>query len=863
MFHPRICRLLVYLCCVLSQACIGQIHVVSEQFKNTKQNIDSLKSMQKQKLVALREALDSLNALNISKHFQKKIEVEKKKRFELFTQLYKEEMTQLGKIKKTPRWEMNSLVANLTQQLGDRQGNYPTDIPVHYRQWDVNLSASVVGIPLRVSGIWSNVQTTYLQPVNQFSVSLDIASVHKRIENRMNERIQMLKKMFDPAELYKLDKLTQLENLYTQLEEKNRQMLPDLKNQLQAYRWVDSLTRIDWEQKGREKIDSLTQLGSRKIQEQLTKEKRKLLELKMEGEKKLLDWKKKGQDSVEAYSQKILQKSNQLSEKHLPQSVRKQHHTVDAFLKKNNLNINQLEAISRLKDSLEKSDPKKLLAYEHLKRLEQTKASQKLEDLKLMQTTEYLSKPELLLSRIKALQLGMSYPSYTPYTLQAMPVSGAHVEYAAKCWYAAATVSQNLAIVSLPTNSHRRLYAGRIGWGEKDNNHLCLTFLTGQDDKWLLPTDSLLFNPFLDTTFYNKPRRNHVLGLEGNYQITSWLRVRGEVNQAVTALNTQVTDVAIGDLFQPVGNGSGTGSFVQTGMASKMEITAVVNARTTLAGNYERISPYYHSLGVPFLRNDLQGYGVDLQKSYWNDRLQWKGSIGKWQDNLSGNKSVTTRLHRYAFDLNVSPMQSLQIRLGYQLDKVQSIIDNTIRVYSGSILYSWKTSTVQMQSTLTGTWTESQHTSLEAHPVTPLLTPVVKNAVFTQTLSFRHSLQLSATLSYVDEDENKYLRRSEWIRQDPFLVQVTHWHGQVRGKWLTWEGNLAYTIWGVWQTKLTLANGHGQEQSTKQHLRLESSVPVFKRIRASVTAQYTRLYTPNITSNYQEMTGLFTLNYTF
>lgn len=66
------------------------------------------------------------------------------------------------------------------------------------------------------------------------------------------------------------------------------------------------------------------------------------------------------------------------------------------------------------------------------------------------------------------------------------------------------------------------------------------------------------------------------------------------------------------------------------------------------------VGPGYASLGVPFLRTDIQGFEIFLNQSLFNDVLQLGGFVKQYSDNLISWKTATTTMTNLGVTLALS-----------------------------------------------------------------------------------------------------------------------------------------------------------------------------------------------------------------
>lgn len=821
---------LCYLC--FSSVVYGQESTKPIDTTSKKAAIDNFKKSQELKLNTLYHQLDSLDSLNLKGRMMNTWKAEKNERLTLFHSIYKEELAALTKPHKVSIYKINGVTANAKQHIGEQSGVYPSELPVNYQEADFLITADVLGIPLKAQGLFSNAQLLYYQPMNQFSISFDMAAFRNKIDRRLQEKMGKLKELGSVDEVKGLSQLNELQDLTDLSGEK-------LKEELAAYQDFDKLLHKNFEDDLAKELEGVT--DPKRI-EDITQKKQ--AEFQQKYKKELNDFTKS--------------KKNQAEKK-----LHKQRKGIDKFLKYKDLTVQQLDSLIDIKDSLEKVDVKQLLALESTELIEKAKSGSRAE-LKKLHELGYISKAELLLSSIKTLEIGTAYPSYTSYTLNGIPVNGLNVEANTDRFYMVFTASKTKNASSLQNNEKRNLIAARLGWGQKENNHLIFNFMKAEGTDYSVFGDDITsYNPYLGTDFFNKRKKNYLVGASFSYKLLEWLKVQGEVDQSATAMNVEEQHIKVTDLFRSLGQETQGETFLQRGFASSIGLTASISASAQLIGKLERISPQYYSLGVPFLRTDVQGYELGLVKSLLNNQLSVTGSFGRWKDNLQGQKRGVTHLNTYNLHLDFKPQGGFYAGFDYQLNFLKGTIDNVVKVYNGTLNYAYKLNDLALQTAFTGTWSESLHESAENSQATNLLNPVIKQATLTQQVAFKNSLTMSAALSYVDEDDGKRINRNEWVEHGPFAYELHGRNRLIGGQWLNVTSAIAYNFYGVWENQLDVSYGFGNNYSTRESLSLASKVPIIDRFALTLVGQYNRVNTGDVTKDYKEWRGSVHLNYTF
>ncbi len=364
------------------------------------------------------------------------------------------------------------------------------------------------------------------------------------------------------------------------------------------------------------------------------------------------------------------------------------------------------------------------VSSEQLERLERIKEYANLEKLREAAITEgtdalerlgLITASEKFFANFPALGIGVTYPNYTPLTLNEVPVTGGNVEWNPGKFYLAAAGGQTQRAVRLPGFADdtlrfdpafkRNLYAGRIGYGRRNAGHFFLTFLHAKDDAGSIPFDSTRGRPIT-------PAANYVLGLEVVAPIVKdVLQFEGEL--VGTMLTGDVEAAAIGgkdiedvpewlrNLLDP--KISSVLDYAATGRVA----LRIPESDTRASGSVRLIGPGFFSLGAPSIRSDQLRWDGRVEQRLLKRRILLTGSVRAEHDNIVDWKSSTTSLSSWSVGLGLNFPALPYLRLEYApysqtYDDPGDglLIENFTDVLTASTGYYYRVSDVDMQSTV-------------------------------------------------------------------------------------------------------------------------------------------------------------------
>jgi hypothetical protein len=89
------------------------------------------------------------------------------------------------------------------------------------------------------------------------------------------------------------------------------------------------------------------------------------------------------------------------------------------------------------------------------------------------------------------------------------------------------------------------------------------------------------------------------------------------------------------------------------------------HTRYSIGLGYERIDPYYQTLGTYYFTNNLENATLNLSANFFDHKLSFSGNGGLQKDNLDRSKMNTSNRVVGSMSLNYAPGEKLNLNLSY------------------------------------------------------------------------------------------------------------------------------------------------------------------------------------------------------
>lgn len=267
------------------------------------------------------------------------------------------------------------------------------------------------------------------------------------------------------------------------------------------------------------------------------------------------------------------------------------------------------------------------------------------------------------LSDFDALNIGEVYPSYSKYTLNGSKLTGVDIEYNPGLFYLAFSGLYNYKAVE-EISFARKIFAGKIGLGDKRENHFHLTVLKAWDDENSLNEDQI--------TSSVTPQENFLVGTDGKLKLfNDKLVVEGEISGSVHTRDK--TDAEVDDGLVP----EFLRFIIKPKLSTSVDYMFIIKSTydiektdTKLSGTFKSIGPGYVSLGALNFRNDIRGFKIKLDQRLFDRKIQFSALMERERNNVGSFNSRTETTDNYGFNLKFNFKDFPYIILDYRPNSV-------------------------------------------------------------------------------------------------------------------------------------------------------------------------------------------------
>lgn len=323
-----------------------------------------------------------------------------------------------------------------------------------------------------------------------------------------------------------------------------------------------------------------------------------------------------------------------------------------------------------------------------------------------LKSNKLLRKLDKILHSVKSLSIGMSTPTYSQLTLNGMAINGFSVEVEPYSVYAAFTYGETQnPVLSANVNyaSYKRnLIGGKFGYGKKEKSHIHISILSSTDDTASIqPRDSVYL-------YQKLPQDNKVISVDGQLHLfKNKLVISAEFSGSQTikdisgySTNNIINSTALSDPSDWFVN-----ILTQRHDVNKATVDYAVYAsiegtlfkdKTTVSCSFRRVGPNYYAFGLPFLIRDMMSIELKFSQKLWKNRIMLSGFIRRNNDNLNGQKPITTDFYTYGLDfsMKIPKWPSLKAVISPLMLQNDSSVFNLMSVTVNSV-YSFKARKLQ------------------------------------------------------------------------------------------------------------------------------------------------------------------------
>lgn len=439
-----------------------------------------------------------------------------------------------------------------------------------------------------------------------------------------------------------------------------------------------------------------------------------------------------------------------------------------------------------------------------------------------------------LISSFKTLGIGTTYPSYTPFTMQGVPISGVNVEFNPGWFYIAATAQKNQKPID-NVSFRRDLYSGRIGYGQTDKSHIYLTGLYANNKAGSILVDSS--NQLLT------PNSNYLFGIQGKLNLLRD-KLSFEAEAAGSMLTRDNRDADLENKSIP--------SFVKNmfhpKISSQVDYSYSIKSifdnpasDTKVTASLKMVGPGFVTLGNPTLRGDKMEIETKISQKFLNKQVSVTASFKWFTDNLINSKRYTTNTTIPNLTVNLNFKGYPYVMLAYMPNFMTN--DATDPVYK----FDYKNHLVMVNTghnLRLGTMNLSSNLSYMFNQATSLDTSsgyTSNSLTLSEGLSFDIPLTLSFSFNAVHSDYvNDYSRL------------------------LSFDAFAGYTLEDVWTNMIGFSTGVEKDKNRKRMFYLTTSFNIIKNVTFEIRSEK-NLYTDWVTNtnNFDEflIRGTVTTNW--
>lgn len=640
--------------------------------------------------------------------------------------------------------------ASVLGVLGTRQQSLST-LPPNYVQAILDPSVTIYGVPVSAHVTLSTAQSSQSQPLNTFSFSYNNTALKNLLRSKLQSAIA---KNADFQKLVDLKNSADL-NKYTKY--KKTLENPDVKKELTELTSIDSLAH--WKDtlthyKNIYKNLSLKDTATTLFKEYLIKYTDTTTALKELTKHLPVDSSKMAmyRDSIG----KIIDKADKVVDKYNKLKAKKDGYEklinnkeeLEKKLKSLSLIDSLGNSIDNLKNKLEDTKNKVQQVHDNI-----DNPKYFIDKLRENHLLKPLDKVMLAINKI---ELGTSYPSISPYTLNGVRVNGINVEVAPGNLYVAGTYGTILNAVQTfnpqQASYKRKLWSSTVGYGAPDKSHLHFTVLSATDDSSsITPRDSIFETVKL-------PQSNYILSSHFKLKLfKDKVTLFGELAGSQTTRDIQLNNPDSNAYYAPqvnLGNAkdwvrniitqknSNSNTTVSYAYTSGIEAT-MFKGLTKLTNTVKRVGSDFKTFGVPFLVTDMFTIESKLTQKIWKNRIQAGVTVKHNTDNLNEAKLITTKNYQFGGELKIAIPKWPTVKVNYLPVMYQNDSAKVdIKIFNVNINHQYKIKRVK--NVITMAYVQQRLVSSDI-----LLNYNSTNALLSHTTFFPKSISIIASANYI------------------------------------------------------------------------------------------------------------------
>ncbi len=289
-----------------------------------------------------------------------------------------------------------------------------------------------------------------------------------------------------------------------------------------------------------------------------------------------------------------------------------------------------------------------------------------------------------------SLRFGNASMNFHPYVLSGQIIKGVGAELTPGKWYLGGVVGRienPLAqldtlngVAELVPYFDRKAEAIKLGYNGNKFKML-LTAFRAQDDMASL-------NPIeLKDTQLN-PEANFSLGLEFRVSPFKFMSIYAKPAASAHTANLNNLELFSSEELNEINDQYG--SIIPINFSSRLQFAGDAGVefrigRFSLGSKYQRVDPYYKSLGTFYFNEDYENYLITLRGSLFKSKLIINSQFGVQQNNLNNLREVTNSRNVANVNLTIRPTKAFTTNMTYsnfQTDRAPglSAVNDTLRI---------------------------------------------------------------------------------------------------------------------------------------------------------------------------------------
>ena len=701
---------------------------------------------------------------------------------------------------------------SLLGQYNSFQAN-SSEIPATQFVFQASPKLTIYNMPLSANLRYVSGEDAYSKSMSQINLGFDINTFKQNLMQKAMSRVNEIKEKGNLSELANLENISK-ENLQEKAIAKLKEKLntPEALEALENLKEIKSLESALNNPVFEEKLSEFSSLKSK--------------------------YNIKSKEDIARNADKI------------PLDQQKKLMQLYALQEKKDKLLDKKERLVALQD---KFDKYRKMA-DKLEKLENPSISSVLRDPKNLKSflskTGGVSKIERMFMMVDHINIGKSYPYYSPYTVNRIALTGFDVAISPGILYIGALGGKSQFNLfddqGRLTMYDRQLYGARFGLGDIKNTHLHLIAITANDNQGdLMQQDSILAEPQSNLVLgadlkLSMFKRKFNLSAEGVASAYNHSDLAPLIDES--EIYPSETPSFVKDLFSP--NFS-----TYIGLAYKADMSAkLFDNYTDIKGKYEYIGPGFRSMASPILLNDRLFYDFRWNQYFMSRQMKISVFHKQEQDNLIPWKAYKTTANSSGAGLSYASNR-LMIQVNYapyfQSNELDNVVDtsqirNVNHMFNFTSSYNFKigehlSSSQLMIMQISGEMIPNDNSI-------PYSSSNSTNIMFNQMFNASNGLTFNFNTSYIMF--NNELRDPLYLPEEQYEEHNL----------LMLSFNGSFIVFKKWFNSIGFQYANEDDLENKFGFTYNSSIPIYKSIYFKISARQNQYRDPvDLTKNYSSL----------